>query len=138
VLPMVGSAKGVSNMLNRSILIAVLGLGIVSGTAFCRAANVPAQRPAVRALDDDDKGDKDDDKNEQKVAVDQLPQGVVDTAKKEVPDGTITEAELEQKHDKKVYELEVKTSDTVYELKADENGKFISKKVDDDDDDKKN
>jgi uncharacterized membrane protein YkoI len=135
---MVGSTKGVSIMLNRSMLIAVIGLGIVSGGAFCRAAVVSAQRPAVRALDDDDKGDKDDDKNEQKVAIDQLPQGVVDTVKKEVPDGKITEAELEQKHDKTVYELEVKSPDTVYEIKTDQNGKFISKKVDDDDDDKKN
>lgn len=124
-------------MLNRSMLIGVLGLGIVSGGALCRAANVPAQRPAVRVLDDDDKGDKDDEKNEQKVAVDQLPQGVVDTVKKEVPDGKITEAELQQKHGKTVYELEVKSSDTEYEIKTDQNGKFISKEVDDDNDDKK-
>ena len=127
-------------MLNRFMLAGIAGLGIVCGGAFCRAGTVTiAQRPSVRALDED-KGDKDkeDEKDEKKVAVDQLPQGVVDTVKKEVPDGTITEAEEGQEDGKTVYELDVKSSDTAYEIKTDQNGKFISKEVDDDAGEKKN
>lgn len=122
-------------MLNRIVLLSVTGLGVVAGGAICRAAlPIDGARASVRSLDDEEKHDKDD-KDEQKVPIDQLPQAVVDTVKKEVPDGTITEAEKEKKHDKTVYELDVKTADTKYEIKTKEDGKFISKKVDDDDGD---
>ena len=123
-------------MLNRFMLIGIVGLGTVCSGTFCRAENVlGAQRPAVRALDAD-KGDKDkeDEKDEKKIALDQLPQGVLDTVKKEVPDGKITEAEQKQKNGKTIYELDVKSPDTAYEIKTDQNGKFISKEVDDDED----
>jgi uncharacterized membrane protein YkoI len=122
-------------MSNR-LLVAGLAAGMLGPSVLCRPAVLfGAARPAVHALDADKDNDKDkDEKDEQKVPVDQIPQAVVDAVKKELPDGTITEAEKQKKHDKVIYEMDVKSGKIVYEVKISEDGTFISKAVDDDQD----
>ena len=61
---------------------------------------------------------------------------VLDAVKKEVPNGTITEAELEAKKGKIMYAFDVKDGETVYDVKITVDGKFFSKKVDDEKDEK--
>ncbi len=65
-----------------------------------------------------------------------VPAAVMDAVKKEVPDGTVTEAELVAKKGKIMYSFDVKAGGTAYEVKVTVDGKFYSKKVDDDGDDK--
>jgi len=122
-------------MSNR-LLVAGLAAGMLCPAVLCRPAVLfAAARPAVHALDADKDNDNDkDEKAEQKVPVDQIPQAVVDAVKKELPDGTITEAEKQKKHDKVIYEMDVKSGKIVYEVKISEDGTFISKAVDDDQD----
>lgn len=126
-------------MLNQLLVVGLAGVGMLGGAVVSRPAVVfGADRPAVRSLDaDKDNKDNDKDENdEQKVPVDKLPPAVVDTVKKELPNGTITEAETKKKHDKLIYEMDVKSGDTVYEVQTKEDGTFISKAVDDDQDQK--
>jgi len=96
--------------------------------------------------DDDEKDGKDDDGDkkdrkekreiEQPVPMAMVPAAVLDAVKKEGPGGTITEAELEAKRGKIMYAFDVKSADVAYEVKITVDGKFYSKKVDDDHDDK--
>jgi uncharacterized membrane protein YkoI len=65
-----------------------------------------------------------------------VPEAVLDAVKKEVPGGTITEAELEAKHGKIMYSFDVKSADMAYDVKITVDGKFYSKKVDDEKDEK--
>ncbi len=111
---------------------------------------------AEKEKDDDDKKDADDEKDgekkgeekeegwkkekkeiEQAVPLNMVPQAVLDAVKKEVPDGTITEAELEAKKGKIMYSFDVKTATMAYDVKITVDGKFYSKKVDDDADEEK-
>src|SRR6202000_1193763 len=80
---------------------------------------------------------EENDEKENKITLDKVPPAVTDAVKKEVPDGTITDAEKEEKHGKTVYEIDVKSGDTTYEVKTSEDGKFISKKIDEDEKDEK-
>ena len=107
-------------------------MGLIGLSACTHADQHAGKGSCCMKMHDEEKGEK----NEQKVAVDQLPAAVVATAMKECPDGKITEAEKETKHGKMVYELDVKSGNTAYEVKTAEDGTFISKKVDDDKEDK--
>ncbi len=116
-------------MIHRAMLLSVATVGIFVGSSFCRAAEPPANsKPAAGAMDKDHENKGGD---EQEVAVDQIPAAVVATVKKELPTGKIMKADKEQKHGKTVYEMEVKAGDTMYEMKVAEDGAFISKEVDD-------
>jgi uncharacterized membrane protein YkoI len=143
-------------MLNRNLL---LGLA-VAGLCFVTADKVTlAESPLVTAIhpvsfalaDKADKKDADDDKDDEKgekkekkeekeieetVPMNMVPQAVLDAVKKEVPNGTITEAELEAKHGHIMYSFDVKDGAMKYDVKITVDGKFFSKKVDDDKDEK--
>jgi uncharacterized membrane protein YkoI len=106
---------------------------VVSVTALLGCGMVGCSSGRVQADDDHDKVE-DAGKTEATIAVDQLPQAVVDTVMKECPGGKITEAEKETKGDKSVYEMDVKVGSDAYEVKTTLDGQFRSKKVDDDDD----
>jgi uncharacterized membrane protein YkoI len=85
----------------------------------------------------DEHGEKHEEKEiEQAVPMNMVPEAVLDAVKKEVPGGTITEAELEAKHGKIMYSFDVKSADMAYDVKITVDGKFYSKKVDDEKDEK--
>ena len=87
--------------------------------------------------DDDEEHEKKEQKEiEQAVPMEMVPSAILDAVKKEVPNGTITEAELVAKHHKIVYSFDVKAGDMAYDVAISVEGKFISKKVDDDADEK--
>jgi uncharacterized membrane protein YkoI len=151
---------------NRKTLLALTAAALfLAAPAVHRSAAAPPPPPGVRLAlltddDDDKKGpekvhkkdaddekeDKDDDGDkkekkekkevEQAVPMDMVPTAVLDAVKKEVPGGTITGAELEAKKGKIMYAFDVKAADVAYEVKITVDGKFYSKKVDDDQDDK--
>ncbi len=85
--------------------------------------------------DDDEKAEKKQKEIEQKVPVAMVPAAVMDAVKKEVPNGTVTEAELVAKKGRIMYSFDVKADGTAYEVKVTVDGKFYSKTVDDDADD---
>lgn len=74
---------------------------------------------------------------EQAVPMNMVPQAVLDAVMKECPGGKVTESELEAKKGKIVYAFDVKVGDVTYDVKISVDGKFISKKVDDDGDNEK-
>ena len=99
---------------------------------------------------DDEHGDRDDhhgkddehDEHEKKeieqnVPMNMVPQAAIDAVMKECPGGKITEAELVAKKGKIMYSFDVKTADMAYDVKISVDGKFVSKKVDDDEKDEK-
>jgi uncharacterized membrane protein YkoI len=123
--------------------LAAFGIVGVSGLrSFASTPVVPSQKSVFLAdpdMGDKDKGDKDkedDEKDEVKVEIEKLPAAVVATVKKELPDGTITEAVIKEKKGKKYYEMDVKSGGIAYEIKTAEDGTFKSKKVDEDDEEK--
>ena len=63
------------------------------------------------------------------VPMNLIPQVVMDAVKKEVPAGTITEAELEVKKGAIVYGFDVKAGEITYDINISVDGKFISKVV---------
>ena len=84
------------------------------------------------------KGERDEKKEiEQPVPMNMVPQAAIDAVMKECPGGKITEAELVAKKGKITYSFDVRTADMAYDVKISVDGKFISKKVDDDDKDDK-
>jgi uncharacterized membrane protein YkoI len=128
-------------MSNRMVLLALASLGLVVPSSMIGCAEHSHSDRGCECREKHEKGDEKDEKEEHeekedKVSIDKIPAAVVDAVKKEVPDGTITEAEKEEKHDQMVYEMDVKSGDIVYEVKISEAGKFISKKIDDDKDEK--
>jgi uncharacterized membrane protein YkoI len=141
-------------MLNRNLLLALAVAGFsLSGTnkiSFAGTPTMTAAHAVSFALADKKEADddKDDEKGEKKekheekeieetVPMNLVPQAVLDAVKKEVPNGTITEAELEAKHGHIMYSFDVKDGAMAYDVKITVDGKFFSKKVDDDKDDEK-
>ncbi len=108
------------------------------------------KKPAVKGekkeeKEDDEKGEKGEkewgEKHEKKIETDvpiaMVPQPVIDAVMKECPGGKITESELEAKHGKIMYGFDVKVGDVTYDVNISVDGKFVSKKVDDDGDNEK-
>ena len=145
-------------MIERTTLLALAAAGLCLTAPTARTLAVGPAGPvrlasmttAVSAEDDDekkgnDKHAKDDDdhkgekkekkETEQEVPMAMVPAAVMDAVKKEVPDGTVTGAELVAKKGKIMYSFDVKSGGTAYEVKVTVDGKFYSKKVDDDADD---
>jgi uncharacterized membrane protein YkoI len=139
--------------------LAAAGLFVISPAKLSLAGSllVPLSHPAVSTLtdqddqkmrDDDERKDgaeKDQEKHDRKerkeheeteesVPMNMVPQAVLDAVKKEIPNGSITEAELEAKRGHIMYAFEVKDGELKYEVKIRVDGKFFSKKVDDDKD----
>ncbi len=144
-------------MFDRTTLLALTAAGLCltapTGRVFAAGpVRLASMTTAVTDDDDEKKGkekhedekhDADDDEHkgerksiEQKVPMAMVPAAVMDAVKKEVPDGTVTEAELVAKKGKIMYSFDVKSGSTAYEVKVTVDGKFYSKKVDDDADDK--
>jgi uncharacterized membrane protein YkoI len=92
-----------------------------------------AEKPADKAADQQEK-EADDDKSV-KVKLEDLPEAVRKTLKREAGDGKIKEIEKETDDGRTVYEAEVIIDGSKYEIEIAENGKLISKKLDDDEDD---
>ena len=74
--------------------------------------------------------------NEVKVALDQVPAAVQATLKEEAKGVAITEVDKETDDGKTVYETDVVIKGKNYEIKVAEDGTLISKKLENDDDEK--
>lgn len=73
---------------------------------------------------------------EETVPMTMVPPAVLDAVKKEVPNGTITEVELEAKKHHIMYSFDVTVGQIKYDVKITVDGKFHSKEVDDEADEK--
>jgi uncharacterized membrane protein YkoI len=109
-------------MWKKAFLIGAVSLGSFS-VMGCHSHRHPTDQPAMSS---------EDEKNETQVTVDELPPRVVNAVHKHVPDGTIVSAETMIWEGKVVYEIDVKSGDTVYEVRVHKTGKFISKTIDKD------
>ncbi len=74
--------------------------------------------------------------NEISVTMDQVPPPVKDTIVREAEGGAIGDIDKEAKHDKLVYEADATISGVPYEIKVREDGTLLSKKLDDEKDEK--
>lgn len=72
---------------------------------------------------------------ETRLKLEDCPQAVQDTIKKEVAGGTLKEVEKEVEKGRVVYEAEFTLDGKTYELEVDEAGKVLQKKLEADDDD---
>ncbi len=80
---------------------------------------------------------EDEEKNEVKMTLDQVPQPVRDTLTREAAGAEIDRVDKEMSNGKTVYETDVKSGGQNREIKVDENGKLISNKVEKDEDEEK-
>jgi uncharacterized membrane protein YkoI len=74
--------------------------------------------------------------NEIPVTMDQVPPPVKATIVRESEGGTIGDIDKETKHDKLVYEADASISGTNYEIKVAEDGTLLSKKLDNEEQEK--
>ena len=144
-------------MLDRKTLLGLMiaGLSLNAPAVRCFAQAVPAPVPPHAKMDKHEAHDKEHDEEdqeksekgekkerkeekeiEQAVPMAFVPAAILDAVKKEVPNGTITEAELEAKKGKIMYCFDVTAGDMKYDVKITVDGKFYSKKVDDEKDEK--
>jgi len=114
-------------MSKRWIQVALMALGL-AGTAAL----------SVRAADTAKKDAQEQKENgkEVKVTLDQVPAAVKDTLQKEVGKGTITDIDKETEDGKTIYEADVTIDEKNWEIKVGEDGKLISKKLDEEHDEK--
>jgi hypothetical protein len=105
--------------------MALMTLGVTGVAAQC-----------VRAADTQEKDAKqqNDEGAEVKVTIDQVPAAVKDTFQKEAGKGTITGIDKETKHGKTLYEADVMIEGKNWEIVVGEDGKLISKKLDEEKD----
>ncbi len=127
-------------MTQKQILVFTLSIVGMPGLGSIARAAEPSRITVPHLLMMEDMGDKKEEKKEEKkggkeekIAVDKLPAAVTEGVKKEMPTGTITDAEKETDDGKTIYELDVTVADTVYEVKVSEEGKVLSKEVDKED-----
>jgi hypothetical protein len=106
--------------------LAVLGLGAMSCTAL-RAADAPTTKSA---------NDEAKESDEIKIAFNQLPAAVQKMLTKESDGNTIKDADQETKDGKTTYEADVVINGTNYEIVVAADGTLISKKIDDESDEK--
>ncbi len=139
-------------MLDRKTLLGLAVAGLLIAGPVARSFAAPVVPPLALvvttvASDEDEKDDKKHDEKDEKkekkkevetdVPMAMVPQAVIDAVMKECPGGKITESELEAKHGKIMYGFDVKVGGMTYDVNISVDGKFISKKVDDDGDDEK-
>lgn len=70
--------------------------------------------------------------NEMKLSMNDVPMAVKDAVMQAAPGGKVLGYEKEMKHGMTVYEAEVMSGKDKWEIKVDESGKVLSKKIDDD------
>jgi hypothetical protein len=81
--------------------------------------------------------DKDNEKDEVKITVDQLPPAVKATLDHEANGGKIGDVDKETKDGKTAYEADVTIGDKPYEINIAEDGTLLKKKLDKEEDEKK-
>lgn len=126
-------------MVTRStlVILASSGLLAVSAAAPSWAAVLPTNgHQSVQRMGDNEQGEQNEknEKNEKDIPVSQLPAAVVATVMKEVPGGKITGAEIDTQKGQKFYSMDVTGRKISYDLKTKEDGTFVSKEVDNDND----
>lgn len=102
------------------------GIGIALACASCKSANHEAGE-----------GGEGGEGNEVKMQLADVPSAVRDSLTREAGGAVIDHVDKEAKHGQTVYEADAMINGTNYEIKVDENGKLISKKLDDEADEKK-
>jgi hypothetical protein len=107
-----------------SMLAATLALGLASAMPICLAAD--ATTPPVAKVEAGDV----------KVKLADCPAAVQDTLKKEAGAGTIGNVEKDAEDGKTSYEADVTIDGKAWEIKVAEDGKLVSKAIDDDKDEK--
>lgn len=111
-------------MRTRWLLVVLMAMGLVSVMA-----------PALRAADA--KEAEKEKKTKVKVTLDQLPAAVKDTIQTEAKAGTLGDIEKVTKDAKTYYEADIVIEGKKWEVKVGEDGKVISKAVDEEKDDAK-
>ena len=79
---------------------------------------------------------KEKEEHEVKVAMQDVPPAVQSTLKREANGQTISTVDKEQRRGKTVYEADAKIDGNNYEIVVDETGKLISKKLDNEENEK--
>ena len=77
-----------------------------------------------------------EEENESVVTMDQVPPAARDTLRREAQGATITKIDKEMSHGKVVYETDVMINGKNWELKVDEAGNVVSKKLDNEEEEK--
>ena len=80
---------------------------------------------------------EDKEENEVKMSIDKVPATVKETIIKEADGTAVTDVDKETDDGKTIYEADAKIGKTNYEIKVAEDGTLISKKIDKEDDEKK-
>ncbi len=92
--------------------------------------------PDGRRIEEEaEKGKQNEDEDEEKVSIDDVPTAVKATILKHADGGKIQEIERGNEDGKVIYEAKVLIGDKEIELKIDSSGKLLSKEVQDEDDD---
>jgi hypothetical protein len=107
------------NMRSRKMLSLLVALGLVTCTM------------AIRAEEKEDK-----DADEVKVKFDDCPAAVKATLAKESGGATIATVDKENEDGKTIYEADATINGQNYEIKVSEDGKLVSKQIDNEDDEK--
>jgi uncharacterized membrane protein YkoI len=97
-----------------------LGLTVAALTIGCQHMNT----------EHDEEGEE----NEVKMTLDQAPPAVREALQREAGGAAIAEVDKEDHDGRTAYEVDVKKDGKNWEIIVDENGKLISKKLDEDDD----
>jgi hypothetical protein len=98
-------------------------------TGLCVAGLTTEMSLSVRAEDKEE--------NEVKMKIDDVPAAVKTTIVREADGTAVTSVDKETDEGKTVYEADAKIDGTNYEIKVGDDGKLISKKIDNEDDEKK-
>ena len=112
-------------MSKRWILVVLMALGLACIAALSVRAADAAKKDAQEHKE---KGE------EVKVTLDQVPAAVKDTLQKQVGKGTITDIDKETEDSKTIYEADATIDGKNWEIKVAEDGKLISRKLDDEKD----
>ncbi|HSV15838.1 MAG TPA: hypothetical protein VLI90_16365 [Tepidisphaeraceae bacterium] len=105
---------------SRTVASLAMALAVVS----CKSANNHADKEAEEG-------------NEVKMKLDQVPPAVRDSLTREAGGAQVGDVDKESKDGRTVYETDAMINGTNYEIKVDEAGKLISKKIDNEADEKK-
>ena len=84
--------------------------------------------------EDDESDDEDENEDEEEFSIDQVPAPVRATILKEAEGGTIEEIDVEDEDGQKVYEADAIINGQEVEIRVAEDGKLLSKQVEDEDD----
>ncbi len=130
----------IKGSLSGTLLAALLGIGLIgTGCASnCCKCGMGKDGMMKHHDKDEEKGEKGEkESDETPVKLEELPAPVKDTLTKEAGTGKIGDIDKEAKDGKTQYEADVTMDGKEWELKIGDDGKLISKKMEDDKDEKK-